>query len=185
LYLAEYPPPAIAMIFRLIACILLTLCVSSSFAEEPLRYNEESYSGMDDAYYDAMLRSINLDRSRWKSFSKSLASGPWFYDTQSIAKRSGRVTVLVMIYPNPHNTQIYSSICSDHSKIRRIKLATEIDCARKTYRQTHIQSFGYDEQIVSEYAYKNSEQKFSAIQPATMTDTLQGIICNGSRKSRK
>jgi hypothetical protein len=161
---------------------LYALCAAPCLAEEPLRYDEESDTGQDNAYYNAMLRSINLDRTRWKSFSKSLASGPWFYDTQSIERKSGRVRVNVTAYPNPQNTEIYGSIHSDHIKIRRIEFATEIDCSKKTYRQTHIRSFGYDEQILSEYTYKKNSQKFTAIKPATTTDTLRGLVCSGGRK---
>jgi hypothetical protein len=173
------------MYLKFIIVMILTLCVPPGFADERMKDSEESDSGLEDAYYNAMLRSISLDRSRWKSFSKSLASGPWFYDTQSITKKSGRVSVRVMVYPNPHNTQLYSSIYSDHSKIRRIFLDTEIDCTRRTYRQPKIQAYGYDESVLSEYIYKNSGQKVSAIKPATMTDTLRGVLCSGSTKVRK
>jgi hypothetical protein len=169
----------------LLVCVLLQLVVGSSYADTVVQPDQETDTEMGDAYYNAMLRSINLDRSRWKAFSNSINSGPWFYDTKSIRKKSGRVSAEVTVYPNPHRTELYSSIYSDHVKIRRIVMGTEIDCTAKRYRQTHLQAFGYDEQVLSDYTYKLSEQKFVPIKSATMNDTLRGIVCGGGRKPRK
>jgi hypothetical protein len=136
-------------------------------------------------YYDAMLRSIELDRNRWKSFSRSMESGPWFYDTQGLKRNGSKVTVPVTVYPHPNRTEIYSSVYRDHTKIRKIVFVTEINCSRQTYRQPQILVYGYYRDLLAEHSPAASSQVFSPIRPGTTTDTLRTLVCNPDRKKRR
>ena len=68
----------------LVLSFLPALSAGPARAEETGLIQAEPDSDQNDMYYDAMLRSIELDKNRWKSFSRSMESGPWFYDTQSL-----------------------------------------------------------------------------------------------------
>jgi len=137
-----------------------------------------------DMYYDAMLRSIELDKSRWKSFSRSMESGPWFYDTQSLKRDGHRLTVLVTVFPHPKKTELYSPVYHEHTKIRKIVFATEIDCSKHTYRQPLISVYGYYSELLAEHSSVGKKQDFSAITPGTTTDTLRTLVCGSDRKKR-
>jgi len=62
----------------LVLSLLLALSAGPARAEETGPIHAEPDSEQYDMYYDAMIRSIELDTSRWKSFSRSVESGPWF-----------------------------------------------------------------------------------------------------------
>ena len=51
--------------------LLLVLPSNPARAEEAASPSAGQDSEQFDMYYDAMLRSIELDKSRWKSFSRS------------------------------------------------------------------------------------------------------------------
>ena len=90
---------------NLFLILLLVLYVGPTLAEETETTLADPDSDQSDIYYDAMIRSIELDTNRWKSFSRSMESGPWFYDTQSLKRDSGKVTALVTVYPHPNRTE--------------------------------------------------------------------------------
>jgi len=150
--------------------------------DEPVRALPDDEGS--DLYYNAMLKSIELDRSRWKPFSRSPESGPWFYDTQGLGRKGKTVTVPVTVYPHPKRTELYRSVYPDHTKIRKIDFTTEIDCAKKTYRQPEIRVYGYYRDLLAEYRTKEKKQPFSPIKPGTTTDTLRTNVCPAERKKR-
>jgi hypothetical protein len=167
------------MLFRALLIILLSNTASIAFAEEPVSADVNPESEQSDIYYDAMIRSIDLDKSRWKSFSRSMESGPWFYDTQSLKRDGRKVTALVTAFPHPQKTVIYSSVYSDHTKIRKIVFETEINCSTNKYRQPKIRIFGYYKELLAEHSNKNP---FSSIRQGTTTDTLRGLLCGPGKK---
>jgi hypothetical protein len=165
--------------------LLLALSAAPACAEDTEPVLAEQDSDQCDLYYDAMLRSIELDKSRWKSFSRSMVSGPWFYDTQSLKRDGSRVTALVAVYPHPNNTELYSSVHHEHTKIRKIDFVTEIDCSKHSYRQPRISVYGYYKELLAEHSSVGTTQKFSPIKPGTTTDTLRGLVCGPERKKRR
>jgi hypothetical protein len=166
-------------------CLVLVLSDAPVRAGEPEPAQAELESDQYDMYYDAMLRSIELDKSRWKSFSRSMESGPWFYDTQSLKRDGSRVTALVVVYPHPNRTEIYGSVHHEHTKIRKIVFVTEIDCSRHSYRQPLISVYGYYKELLAEHSSIGKAQSFSNIRPGTTTDTLRGLVCGPNRKKRR
>lgn len=175
------------MLRATIASALLMLCLSAAPVRgdgEPSK-QAEAETDREDVFYDAMLSSIELDKTRWKSFSRSLESGPWFYDTQSLVRNGQKVTVQVTAYPHPDKTEIYRSVYSDHTKIRKIVFATEIDCARRSYRQPEIRVYGYYKELLAEHLRQGTDLEFSPIKAGTTTDTLRGLICLPDRRKKK
>lgn len=168
----------------LVLALMMVTTGASVLAEEAGSVQSEPDPDQYDIFYDAMLRSIELDTSRWKSFSRSVDSGPWFYDAQSLKRDGSRVTALVAVYPNPNRTELYNSVYSDHIKIRKITFLTEINCFRRTYRQPQISVHGYYRELLAEYASAGKKQKFSPIRPGTTTDTLRSLVCGPDRKKR-
>lgn len=175
----------VAVQFCLVLFLLLASSAAPASAEEPEPIHAESDSDQYDMYYDAMLRSIELDKSRWKSFSRSMESGPWFYDTQGLKRDNSKVTVPVTVYPHPNKTELYRSVYPEHAKIRKIVFVTEIDCSKHTYRQPQIRVYGYFRELLSEHAPVTKNQGFSPIKPGTTTDTLRTLVCNPDRKKRR
>jgi len=171
------------------SCLVLVLL--PALAGSPARAGEseltqaEQDSDQYDMYYDAMLRSIELDKNRWKSFSRSMESGPWFYDTQSLKRDGNRLTVLVTVFPHPNKTELYSPVYHEHTKIRKIVFTTEIDCSKQTYRQPLISVYGYYRELLAEHSSVGKKQDFSAITPGTTTDTLRILVCGSDRKKRR
>ena len=165
--------------------IMLSLSAGPVRGEDANPPNAEPEAEQADVFYDAMLKSIELDKSRWKSFSRSLESGPWFYDTQGLIRKGQKVTALVTAYPHPDRTEIYRSVYSDHSKIRKIVFVTEIDCTRQSYRQPEIYVYGYYKDLLAEHVRPGKELDFSPIKPGTTTDTLRSLICQPDRKKQK
>jgi hypothetical protein len=165
--------------------ILLALSTGLARAEEPDPIQAEPDSDQSDIYYDAMIRSIELDTNRWKSFSRSMESGPWFYDTQGLKRDGSRVTALVTVYPHPNKTELYSSVYPEHTKIRKIVFVTEIDCSKRTYRQPQISVHGYYKGLLAEHSYDGKQQNFSPIKPGTTTDTLRSLVCGPDKKKRR
>ena len=170
---------------NLFLILLLVLHVGPILAEEPESTLTEADSDQPDIYYDAMIRSIELDTNRWKSFSRSMESGPWFYDAQGLKRDSGKVTALVTVYPHPNRTEIYSSVYPEHTKIRKIEFATEIDCSKRTYRQPQIRVHGYFNELLAEHSSEGTQMTFSPIKPGTTTDTLRSLVCSPDKKKRK
>ena len=170
------------MLFRLIAIVLLALSASSVFAEEPLPATDDPGTYQSDMYYNAMLRSIDLDTKRWKSFSRSIESGPWFYDTQRLKRNGTKVTVMVTVFPHPQKTEIYKTVYSDHTKIREIVFETEINCKKHLYRQPLIRVYGYYNELLTERS--NTNHGFSSIRQSTTIDTLRSMICGPDKKKR-
>jgi hypothetical protein len=170
---------------NLFLILLLVLHVGQTHAEEPESTLSEADSGQSDIYYDAMIRSIELDTNRWKSFSRSMESGPWFYDAQGLKRDSGKVTALVTVYPHPNRTEIYSSVYTEHTKIRKIEFSTEIDCSKRTYRQPQIRVHGYFNELLAERSSEGTQMTFSPIKPGTTTDTLRNLVCSPDKKKRK
>lgn len=167
--------------------LLIVLCLSAApvrGADVPSK-TAEAETDREDVFYDAMLQSIELDKSRWKSFSRSLESGPWFYDTQSLIRNGRNVTAQVTAYPHPDKTEIYRSVYSDHTKIRKIVFTTEIECARRSYRQPEIRVYGYYSELLAEHLRSGTDLEFSPIKAGTTTDTLQGLVCLPDRKKKK
>ena len=124
-----------------------------------------------------MLRSIELDKNRWKSFSRSMESGPWFYDTQGLKRNGSKVTALVTVYPHPNKTEFYRSVYPEHTKIRKIIFVTEINCSKRTYLQPQISIHGYYEELLAEHSASGKTQKLLPIKPGTTTDTLRSLVC--------
>jgi len=170
--------------FILVLFLLAALSAAPARAEETGAIEAEPDADQYDMYYDAMLRSIDLDKSRWKSFSRSMESGPWFYDTQSLKRDGKRLTVLVTVFPHPNKTELYSTVYHEHTKIRKIVFTTEIDCAKRTYRQPLISVYGYYRELLAEHSSVGKKQDFSVISPGTTTDTLRILICGSERKKR-
>jgi len=171
------------MLFRLLLILILTLATTTALADDPVSADEDPASDQTDVYYNAMIRSIDLDKTRWKPFSRSLESGPWFYDTQSTIRNGQKVTVMVTVFPHPQKTDIYSPVYSDHTKIRKIVFETDINCTAHTYRQPRIQVYGYYKELLAEHS--NTSTRFSAIKKGTTTDTLQGLVCGTGHKKKR
>jgi hypothetical protein len=169
----------------LVLSLLLAFPAGPGRAGEAEPLQAESDSDQYDMYYDAMLRSIELDKNRWKSFSRSMESGPWFYDTQGLKRDSSKVTVPVTVYPHPNKTELYRSVYPEHAKIRKIVFATEIDCSKLTYRQPQIHVYGYYGELLIEHAPVTKDQGFSPIKAGSTTDTLRTLVCNPDRKKRR
>lgn len=170
------------MFFCLMLTVLLALPVTPAFAEAPLSAEEEPDAEQSDIYYNAMIRSIELDKSRWKSFSRSMESGPWFYDTQALHRHGTTVTTMVAVFPHPQKTEIYSRAYGDHTKIRKIIFETEINCTTATYRQPLIRVYGYYAELLAEYSNKNT---FLSIKSGTTTDTLRSLVCGPDKKKKR
>jgi hypothetical protein len=168
----------------------LVLILMPAFSAGPLRAEETEpvddwvESDQYDMYYDAMLRSIELDKNRWKSFGRSMESGPWFYDTQSLKRNGNKVTVLVTVFPHPKKTELYSPVYRDHTKIRKIVFITEINCSKHSYRQPRISVYGYFKELLVEHSPNIENQSFSPVKPGTTTDTLRTLVCGSDKKKR-
>jgi len=173
------------MSFSLVLILLLALSADPVRAEETEPIHAKPDSDQSDMYYNAMLRSIELDKTRWKSFSRSMESGPWFYDTQSLKRDHNRVTALVTVFPHPKKTELYGAVYPEHAKIRKIVFVTEIDCAKHTCRQPRITVYGYYRELLAEHSYKDRECTFSPINAGTTTDTLRSLVCGPDKKKRK
>ena len=169
----------------LVLSLLPALSAAPARAGETGTIPAEPDADQYDMYYDAMLRSIELDKNRWKSFSRSMESGPWFYDTQSLKRDGNRLTVLVTVFPHPNKTGLYSPVYREHTKIRKIVYTTEIDCTKHTYRQPLISVYGYYRELLAEHSSIGKKQDFSAISPGTTTDTLRILVCGTDRKKRR
>jgi hypothetical protein len=166
----------------LVLSLLLSVYAGPARADETEPVQAEPDAEQYDMYYDAMLRSIELDKNRWKSFSRSMESGPWFYDTHSL-KRAGKVvTVMVTVFPHPDKTSLYSTVYAEHTKIRKIVFVTEINCSKSSYRQPRISVYGYYNELLAEHSSDGTGQGFSAVKPGTTTDTLRSLICGPDRK---
>jgi hypothetical protein len=163
--------------FCAVLILLMALSTSPAYAEETEPVHAEPDSDQSDMLYSAMLRSIELDKTRWKSFSRSMESGPWFYDTQNLKRSRSTVTAVVTVYPHPDRTELYRSVFSEHTKIRKIVFITEINCSKRTYRQPGISVYGYYTELLAEHPSTGKAQKFSPIKPGTTTDTLRTLIC--------
>jgi len=170
-------------------CLVLTLLLALSDgpvrAEETGPIHAEPDPEQYDMYYDAMIRSIELDTSRWRSFSRSVESGPWFYDTQSLKREGRKVTAQVAVYPHPNRTELYRSVYAEHTRIRKIVFVTEIDCSKGTYRQPQISVYGYYKELLAEHSSVAKNQSFSPIKPGTTSDTLRGLVCGPDREKRR
>jgi hypothetical protein len=164
--------------------ILLALSAAPARAEETDPIDDGMASDQYDMYYDAMLRSIELDKSRWKSFGRSMESGPWFYDTQSLKRDGNKLAVLVTVFPHPNKTELYSPVYPDHAKIRKITFVTEINCSKHTYRQPQISVYGYDRALLAEHSLNGRDQNYSPIKPGTTTDTLRSLVCGPDKKKK-
>jgi len=168
---------------RHILLLFLTFYALPAMAEPPVAAEQEPESEQSDLYYSAMLRSIDLDRNRWKPFSRSLEAGPWFYDAQGVTHNGNRTSTSVTVFPHPKKTAIYSQVYENHGKIRKIVFATEINCAAHTYRQPLITAYGYyNEELIR---HSNPDGSFSAIKKGTTTDTLQSLLCTNRTKKRR
>jgi len=174
----------VAMQVCLMLFLLPALSAAPARAEETEPIHAEPDSDQSDLYYTAMLRSIELDKSRWKSFSRSMESGPWFYDTQSLKRDSNKVTVLVTVFPHPNKTELYSAVYPEHTKIRKIVFVTEINCSKHSYRQPQISVYGYYRELLAEHSHNSRERNFSPIKPGTTTDTLRTMVCGPDRKKK-
>jgi hypothetical protein len=175
----------ISILYCLVPLLLLALSVNPARSEESESIPTEADADQSDIYYDAMIRSIELDTSRWKSFSRSMESGPWFYDAQGLKRNNGKVTVPVTVYPHPNRTEIYSSVYPEHTRIRKIEFVTEINCSKRTYRQPQIRVHGYFNELLAEHSSEGTQMTFSPIKPGTTTDTLRSLVCTPDRKKRK
>jgi len=165
--------------------LLLALSAGPACTEETGPIHAEQDTDQSDIYYDAMLRSIDLDKSRWKSFSRSMEGGPWFYDTQALKRDGSKVTVPVTVFPHPDRTELYRSVYPEHTRIRKIVFVTEIDCSKRTYRQPQIRVYGYYKELLAEHSAEGNRQSLSPIKPGTTTDTLRGLVCSPDRKQRR
>lgn len=168
----------------LVLILMLTLSAGPVQAEGTAPVDDVLESEQYDMYYDAMLRSIELDKSRWKTFSRSMESGPWFYDTQSLKRAGNKVTVLVTVFPHPNKTELYRSVYPEHTKIRKIVFVTEIHCSKHSYRQPQISVHGYFKELLVEHVSNAKNQSFSPIRPGTTTDTLRTLVCGPGKKKR-
>jgi len=171
---------------RLLLCLALIL-VTPGFAadlraEDTKPAQAEPVSDQYDNVYDAMLKSIELDKSRWKSFSRSMESGPWFYDAQGVKRKRAMVSVPVTVYPHPNKTELYRGVYQDHTKIRKIVFVTEINCAKHSYRQPLISVYGYFNELLAEHSAEGQKQPFSPIKAGTTTDTLRTLVCSDKKK---
>jgi hypothetical protein len=173
-----------AIQFSLVLIFLLALSAGIARAEDRDPIDAGTEPDQYDMYYDAMLRSIELDKSRWKSFSRSMESGPWFYDTQGLKRTGTNVSTLVTVFPHPNKTGLYSQVYSEHTKIRKIVFLTEINCSKQTYRQPEINVYGYYRELLAEHSSVVNKRKFSPIQPGTTTDTLRTLVCGPDKKKR-
>jgi hypothetical protein len=171
--------------FCFVLLLLLSSLASPSRGEDAGPLRAEADTEQSDVFYDAMLNSIELDRNRWKSFSRSMESGPWFYDTQGLVRNDRKVTAQVTVYPHPNRTELYASVYGDHGKIRKIVFVTEIDCSRQSYRQPEIRAYGYYRELLSEHVVQGKELAFSPIRPGTTTDTLRTLICTPGPRKKK
>ncbi|MBK5273807.1 MAG: hypothetical protein JJE30_01985 [Desulfuromonadales bacterium] len=169
-------------------CLVLIIMLSASAGpvrgEEAEPVRAEPDADESDVYYNAMLRSIELDKGRWKSFSRSMESGPWFYDTQSLKRNGNKVTAQVTVYPHPQKTERYNSVHVDHTKIRKIVFLTEINCSQHSYRQPEIRVYGYFSDLLAEHLSNGKKSVFSPIRPGTTTDTLRTLVCIPDRKKK-
>jgi hypothetical protein len=163
--------------FCAVLILLMALFASPAYAEETEPIHPEPDSDQSDIFYTAMLESIELGKTRWKSFSRSMESGPWFYDTQELKRNRSTVTAVVTAYPHPNRTELYRSVYPEHTKIRKIIFVTEINCSKHTYRQPKISVYGYYKELLVEHLPTGKAQKFSPIKPGTTTDTLRTLIC--------
>ncbi len=152
-------------------------------AESPVAAEQEPESEQSDLYYSAMIRSIDLDRNRWKPFSRSLEAGPWFYDAQGVAHTGSRASTSVTVFPHPQKTALYNSVYENHAKIRKIVFETEINCSAHTYRQPMITAYGYYNEVL--ISHSNPGKSFSVIKKGTTTDTLQNLICTGGSVKKR
>jgi hypothetical protein len=173
----------LSMLLRLLFILVLTFAATTAVADDTVSADEDPESDQTDVYYNAMIRSIDLDKTRWKPFSRSMESGPWFYDTQSTIRNGQKVSVMVTAFPHPQKSAIYSSVYSDHSKIRKIVFETEINCSAHSYRQPRIRVYGYYKELLAEHT--NNSLKFSSIKKGTTTDTLMGLVCGTGNKKRR
>lgn len=173
------------MLVCIVSLLLQTTYAESNSTEETGTTRVDPEQDQSDIYYDAMIRSIELDTSRWKSFSRSMESGPWFYDAQGLKRNNGKVTVPVMVYPHPNRTELYSSVYLEHARIRKIEFVTEIDCSKRTYRQPQIRVHGYFNELLAAHSSEATQMTFSPIKPGTTTDTLRSLVCTPDRKKRK
>lgn len=170
------------MCIRLLLILLLALPATSVFAEDIVPAPDDQETDQSDIYYNAMIRSIDLDKNRWKTFSRSMESGPWFYDTQSIKRLGKKISVMVTVFPHPQKTAIYRQVYRDHANIKKIVFSTEINCSARTYRQPQIQVYGYYKETLAEHSMPNSA--FTVIKQGTTTDTLRGLLCVSGPKKR-
>jgi hypothetical protein len=171
------------MLFRLILTFILTLSASLVLADDPVSAPEDPDSDQMDMYYNAMIRSIDLDTTRWKTFSRSMEGGPWFYDTLSLKRVGNTVTAMVTVFPHPQKTALYSPVFSDHTKIRKIIFETEINCKTAAYRQPQIRVYGYYRELLAEHS--NTTNGFSSIRQGTTTDTLRSLVCGAGIKKKR
>jgi hypothetical protein len=169
--------------FGILMALIVALSATLALAEEPVSPDEEPESDQSDIYYNAMIRSIDLDKNRWKPFSRSMGSGPWFYDTQSIKRNGRKVSVMVTVFPHPQKTAAYSGVYSDHPNIRKIIFETEINCAARSYRQPLIRVYGYYKELLTEHIH--TDRNFSSIRQGTTTDTLRSLICAPAKKKKE
>jgi hypothetical protein len=174
-----------SMSFCLVLILMPTLSAGPVRAEETEPADDWVESDQYDMYYDAMLRSIELDKNRWKTFSRSMESGPWFYDTQNLKRDGNKVTIQVTVYPHPNKTELYRSVYPEHAKIRKIIFVTEINCAKHTYRQPQISVYGYFKELLVEHSSSEENLGFSPIKPGTTTDTLRTLVCSSDKKKNK
>jgi len=172
----------VTMQLCLVLILLLIMSAGSAHTEEAEHIQVEQDQDQHDIYYDAMLRSIDLDMGRWKSFSRSVESGPWFYDAQGLKRNGSKVTVPVTVFPHPNRTELYSSVYPEHTKIRKIVFVTEINCSTRTYRQPQIHVYGYYGDLLAGHSSDGNKQGFSSIKTGTTTDTLRSLVCGADKK---
>ena len=166
-----------------LAFLLLLVTAPALRAEEPLSAETDPLAEQGDIYYNAMLRSIDLDRSRWKPFSRSPEGGPWFYDSVGLKRNGSRVATSVTVFPHPLKTALYAQVFNDHRKIKKIVFDTEFDCKARSYRQPRIVAYGYYDELLVTHNYP--DRNFTPIKQGTTTDTLQGLVCTKSRPNKQ
>jgi hypothetical protein len=105
------------------------------------------------------------------------------YDTRSLKRMGNTVTAMVTVFPHPQKTALYSSVFSDHTKIRKIVFETEINCKTAAYRQPQIRVYGYYRELLAEHS--NNKNGFSSIRQGTTTDTLRSLICRPATKKKR
>ncbi len=172
------------MLFCLVLILMLYVAADPVRGEEPVPIRAEPDAEQSDIYYNAMLRSIELDKGRWKAFGRSMENGLWFYDAQGLKRSGTKVTALVTVFPHPNRTELYRSVYGDHEKIRKIVFVTEINCSRHSYRQPEIRVYGYYRELLAEHLRQGNSLTFSPIRPGTTTDTLRTLVCTPDRKKR-